>query len=86
MSSNVRSESWHLNVLRIHYPFCGVPESPRDVVFLVKQYIGSEVLTQPPEICFRSPVSNTCRKRNSPYRLEKCFPESCCRDGSVRTS
>ena len=41
----------HQNV-RIHNPFCGVPESPRDVVFLVKQYIGSEVLTQAPEICF----------------------------------
>ena len=47
----VRRESLHLNV-RIHNPFGGVPESPRDVVFLVKQYIGSEVLTPPPEICF----------------------------------
>ena len=51
----VRRESVHQNV-RIRNPFCGVPESSRCVVFLVKQYIGSEVLTQPPQFAFHSPV------------------------------
>ena len=82
----VRRESVHQNV-RIHNPFCGVPESPRDVVFLVKQYIGSEVLTQPPEICF--PFAGLKHLPQEEFPLssgKKCFPESRCRDGSVRSS
>ena len=47
----VRRESLDPKI-EIHNPFSGVEESPRDVVLLIKAFMGSLELAQVPEVCF----------------------------------
>ena len=48
--SNLFEENrWTQN---FHNPFPGVEESPRDVVALIKSFMGSTELAQVPEVCF----------------------------------
>ena len=46
----VRRESLDPKIV-IHSPFSGAEESPRDVVLLVKAFMGSLELAQVPEVC-----------------------------------
>ena len=47
----VRRESLDPKIY-IYNPFSGAEESPRDVVLLVKAFMGSTELAQVPEVCF----------------------------------
>ena len=38
--------------IEVHNAFSGIEESPRDVVLLVKPFMGSEEWAQVPEVCF----------------------------------
>ncbi len=57
MLNIIRRESLETNI-EVHNAFSGIEESPRDVVLLVKPFMGSEELAQVPEVCFPFVGSN----------------------------